>query len=254
MTKSRDTVTIVEKLRPVTTVDDQWPASARDAALERLLIVATDTPPEPPRRSGRRRVLITAAVTAGLVTSGAGIAAAGGLLPDSFTGPLSFWVTETDGAVDAQTARRVAQTPGPDGRVLSVWSGKAKDGTTCIAPLFEPPGDLDRPAPRDFELAGGQCGHTDPRTESFGNGGGSADRRGIHMMWVTSGKAVRAELRLPDGTVRPALPAEGFFFFWYLANENVDPPVLVGYDANGNLIAETPLPNLITRVRTRIGG
>lgn len=240
---SDDTMTILEKLRPVTTVDDHWPAVARAAALERLL-VAADTPAPPPRRSHRRRVLVTAALAVGLVTSAGGIAAAGGLLPESFTGPLSFWTSETDGAIDVQTARRVGQAPGPDGKVLSVWAAKGPDGTTCIAPMFEPPGDIDRPAPADFQLAGGQCAK--PGLGSFGDGGGSADDKGTHTKWADAGNAVRAELRFSDGSVRPALYAEGMFFFWYLANDDVDPPTLVGYDAAGNVVAERPQPNLLT--------
>lgn len=253
MTNHRDVVTVVEKLRPVTTVEDRWPASARHAALERLLIAAADSSPEPSRPSRGRRVLLTTGLTVALVSSGAGIAAATGHLPESFTRSLSFWATETDGTVDVQTARRVAQAPGPDGKVLSVWSAKGRDGRTCIAPLFEAPGALDRPAPANFTLAGGQCANANPRPEPFGNGGGSADDRGIHTMWVTAGNAVRGELRLSDGTVRPALYAEGMFFIWYLASENVDPPVLVGYDAAGNVVAEDPQPNLTTRVPSRPG-
>jgi hypothetical protein len=254
MTNNGDKMTILEKLKPVTTVDDQWPAPARDAALEQLLIAAADNRPQSRRRSRKRRILVTAALTAVLVSSGAGIAAAGGLLPDSFTKPLSFWTTETGGAVDVQTARRVAQGPGPDGKVLSVWSAKSQDGTTCIAPMFEPPGDLDRPAPTDFKLAGGQCAPADLPPQSFGDGGGSMDRRGIHTMWAAAGNATRAELRLPDGTVRPAVQAEGLFFFWYLATETVDPPTLVGYDAAGKVVAEHALPNMSTPERTGIGG
>lgn len=250
MNNHRDPIAVVEKLRPVTTVDTHWPVEARDAALHRLLATADS----PPRRSRRRRVLLTAALTAGLVASGAGVAGAAGLLPESFTKPLSFWTTETGGAVDVQTARRVAQAPGPDGKVLSVWSAKGKNGATCIAPLFEPPGDLDRPAPTNFTLAGGQCTSANPRTEPFGNGGGSADARGIHTMWATVGNAVRAELRFADGTVRPVLEAEGLFFFWYLADAHVDPPTLVGFDAAGNVVAQRQLPNLSRSGQTRTGG
>jgi hypothetical protein len=246
MTTERD-ITILEKLRPVTTVDEQWPAAARDAALERLLQAAATGPPPPPRRSRKRRLLLTGALTAGLLASGAGIATAGGLLPDSFTGPLSFWAKETGGAVDVQTARRVAQAPGPDGAVLTVWSARSEDGTVCIAPMFEPPGPLDRPAPTDFRLVGGQCekpGGKPGEPEAFGGGGGSATDDGIHTMWAAAGGAARAELRLSDGTVRPALAAEGKFFFWYLADENVDPPTLLGYDGAGNVVEEHPLPDL----------
>lgn len=34
-------------------------------------------------------------------------------------------------------------------------------------------------------------------------------------------------------TARPALLAEGQFFYWYLANDRVDLPTLVGYDIAG---------------------
>ena len=50
------------------------------------------------------------------------------------------------------------------------------------------------------------------------------------------------------------LLAEGMFFFWYVANEAVDPPVLIGYDAAGNVVAERAQPNLTTSVPTRTGG
>lgn len=241
---TRDMITTVEKLRPVSTVDDCWPAAARDAALERVLSIVDDERPEPARRPGRRRLALTAALAAGLVASGTGVAAAAGLLPESFTRPLSFWTTETNGAVDVQTARRVAQTPGPDGTVLSVWSATGQDGTTCIAPLLEPPGDLDRPAPTSFTPAGGQCAQADPGAAPLSDLSGSTDDRALHTMWAAAGNAARAELRLPDGTVRPAVRAEGMFFFWYAAGEGLAPPVLVGYDAAGNVVAERSLPDL----------
>ncbi|AVT33662.1 hypothetical protein C6361_34185 [Plantactinospora sp. BC1] len=111
------------------------------------------------------------------------------------------------------------------------------------------PGPLDRPAPADFRLAGGSCERKSDRDGGSGSGpfhstGGSADDRGIHTMWAAAGGAARAELRLADGTTRSALLAEGQFFFWYLADERVDPPTLVGYDAAGRAVAEHPLPDL----------
>ena len=153
------------------------------------------------------------------------------------------------GAVAELASWLMAQAPGPDGTVLSVWSARSEDGTACIAPMFEPPGPLDRPAPTDFRLAGGTCERKSDRDRGSGSGpfhstGGSANDRGIHTMWAAAGGAARAELRLADGTTRPALLAEGQFFFWYLANERVDPPTLVGYDAAGRVVAEHPLPDL----------
>jgi hypothetical protein len=240
MSKEQD---ILEKLRPVTAVDQQWPVDARPAALERLLLEAAAAPAPAPRRPGRRRLLLTAAFTTGIVAAGAGVATASGLLPDSFTGPLSFWASETGGAVDVQTARRVAQGPGPDGMVLSVWSGRGADGTFCVSPMFEAPGPIDRPAPTDFRLAGGQCNPADLRQQSFGDLGGSSTPDGLYTTWASAGHAVRADLRLADGSVRPALVAEGMFFFWYRTEAGVALPTLVGYDAAGKKVGERQMPD-----------
>jgi hypothetical protein len=239
---------ILESLRPASTVDETWPVSDREAALSRVL--ASSVPALPVRPRGRR-VLLTSVVAATLLATGAGVATASGVLPESFTQELSFWTSETKGGVDVDTARRVAQAPGPDGTVLTVWAATGTNGTTCISPMFEAPGALDRPAPASVRSAGGQCTPTDTR-ETFGDLGGSTDDRGIHTMWGGAGEATRAELRLPDGTVRPALYAEGMYFFWYLANDTVDSPILVGYDASGKVILERRLPNLVTN--SHLGG
>jgi hypothetical protein len=166
---------------------------------------------------------------------------AAGLLPKAFTGSLAFWTSETQGRVDVHNARRVAQGPGPDGTVLSVWSARSADGTTCIAPMFEAPGPLDRPAPADFQPAGGQCHPTVP-AEPFGNLGASSDERGIFTVWVTAGDAARADVVFADGTARAALPAQGMFFLWYATGPLDRAPVLLGYDAAGRVVGEIPLP------------
>lgn len=229
---TRDPMELLERLRPTSAVHRHWPG---------------DTPPPARpaqvRRARTRRLLVTAALTAALIGAGTGVAGAAGLLPESLTGPLRFWSSETGGDVDPGTARRVAQTPGPDGTVLSVWSARDARGATCVAPMFETPGPLDRPAPTDFRLAGGQCTPALP-AEPFGNLGGSADEHGVHTMWVTAGDAVRAELRAPDGTTRPVLRAEGMFFLWYAADARTGPPALVGYDAAGDVVGRHPMPHL----------
>ena len=234
MSTDRDPMTVLAALRPVSVVERHWPG---------------DTPPPhlpvAPRRPRRtRRILVTAALTTALIGAGTGIAGAAGVLPDSFTGSLSFWTGDTHGRVDVQDARRVAQEPGPDGTVLSVWSARGTDGTVCVAPLFEAPGPLDRPAPTGFHLAGGQCAAPAPG-EPFGNLGGSADEHGVHTMWATAGHALRAELRFPDGTARPALRAAGMFFVWYVTDARTAPPVLVGLDAAGRVVGRSPLPRLV---------
>jgi hypothetical protein len=222
-----DPLDTLRKLKPVATVDP--------AALDRLLAATAATPPRRPRRT-------RLAVTAALLASGVAVAGATGMLPRSFTETLSFWQSETGGAVTAGNARRLAQQPGPDGQVLSVWSATGSDGTTCVSALYEPPGPLDRPAPADFHSAGGQCSPAAP--EPFGNLGGSATEAGVHTMWATAGPAVRAELHLPDGSRRPAVPAAGFFFCWYAAGPGAGTPLLVGYDAGGQVVGTEQMPNL----------
>jgi hypothetical protein len=242
MTDHLDPTAVLEKLRPVTAVDDDWPASARDAALARLL--ASGDPSAAPRRPRRRRILLTATLTAGLVASGAGVAAAGGLLPESFAQNLSFWTSETAGRMDVQTARRVAQTPGPDGRVLSVWSARSGDGAVCVSAVFESPGPLDRPAPANFRSGGGSCLPPHDTWGPFGSGGGTVEGNGIHIMSAADGGAVRGELRLADGSVSPVAHAAGMFFYWYRAGGGVTPPTLVGYDAAGKVLGEQAQPDL----------
>lgn len=222
---------ILENLRPTSTVDKAWPASDREAALERVL--ASSAPPlaAPSRR--RRRVLLTTAVTAALLATGAGVATANGVLPESFTNEISFWASETKGGVDVDNARRVAQGPGPDGKVLTIWAATGADGTTCVSPMYEEPGDLDRPAPANVPITGGTCTQ-DTRKEPFGTFGGSKNEQGIQTWFGSDGGVARAELRLADGTVRPAIHAAGMIFFWYREDDSVAQPVIVGYDAAGH--------------------
>jgi hypothetical protein len=128
-------------------------------------------------------------LTAVLVGSGVGVAAAGGVLPESFTRSFSFWTSETHGAVEVQKARRVAQTPGPNADVLSLWVATGKNGTTCISLLYESPGDLDRPAPKQARSAGGECPTAEQQASgTFGNLGGSAEDSGIHTMCGADGQ------------------------------------------------------------------
>lgn len=244
MKRDHDMMSTLEKLRPTTTVEAGWPAPAREATLDRVLAATASPAMASPRPRRGRRVLVTAALALGLVASGVGVAGAAGVLPESFTQELSFWASETKGGVDAQNARRVAQTPGPDGTVLSLWAATGADGTTCLSALFEPPGALDRPAPTDFRGTGGQCIRPQDRERGlhFGDGGGSSTPSGVHTWIVAAGDAVRAELRLANGATRPVPGAEGMFFFWYLADEHTDPPMLVGYDAAGRAMERPTLP------------
>lgn len=253
MSAEPDRMTTLEKLKPLTVVETAWPPSVRDAAFERVLSGAAKEIPVPPRR----RLLIAAAVTVILIASGVGVAAAGGLLPETFTRELAFWTSETQGGVDIQKAQRVAQGPGPDGSVLSVWAATGKDGTTCVSPMFEMPGELDRPAPKNPHLLGGQCATPVQQQQDGGFGGvsgGGPDKRGIAVMWGPMGRAVRGELHLSDGSVRPAISAERNFFFWYLADDHAEPPVLIGYDSAGRVVGRAQIPDLVTRPTMAVSG
>lgn len=83
-----------------------------------------------------------------------------------------------------------------------------------------------------------------PVRVAFAFVGGSSDDEGIHIMMASAGPAVGAELRLPDGTTRPPVYAEGMFFVWYLANDTIEPPNLVGYDSAGQVVVDVPMPKL----------
>lgn len=234
MNRLTDPMDTLVRLRPASTVDTLWPEPRRVTTLERVM---SDQP-----APARRRRLAVAVLAGGLVLAGVGAAATGGVLQRA----LSFWATETGGGVDAASARRVAQGPGPGGLVLSVWAAEGSDGTLCVSPLFEAPGDLARPAPADFALAGGECAPAAVRDEPFGSSlGGSADAHGVHTMWGPAGAAARADVRLPDGTVRPAVVAMGMFFCWYEVDRAAAAPSLIGYDAGGGVVGEAPLPNLV---------
>ncbi|MEV6306356.1 hypothetical protein AB0M02_43580 [Actinoplanes sp. NPDC051861] len=230
MNTTDDPIDVLRRLKPAPALDP--------AALDRLLAEAAHTPP------AKRRATTKIALTAGLLVSGVAVAGATGMLPHAFTDSLSFWHSETRGGVSAGNGHRVAQQPGPGGRVLTVWSATAADGTTCVSALYETAGPLDRPAPADFHSAGGQCTPATGPAEPFGNTGGSSEPDGVHTMWVSAGDAVTAELKLADGTTRPALAAAGLFFCWYTAGPSDEPPVLVGHDKRGRKTGSIPMPNL----------
>jgi hypothetical protein len=243
MTSDNDVMTTLAKLRPTTAVE----TSLREASLERVLAVAHRPPVV-----RRRRALIGTVLAAVLVPAAVGAAAAGGVLPRSFTEQLSFWSYETKGEVDADNARRAAQMPGPDGSVLSFWTATGQDGTRCLSLLLEAPGELTRPAPASFDPGAGTCLPTSAPAGTFGDVSGSVTAQHIHLMFGSAGDAARAELRLTDGSVRPVALAEGQFFYWYLADRQVDSPTLVGYDAAGREVGTRRLPNLVAQ--THLGG
>jgi hypothetical protein len=246
MPPDQDAVDTLARLRPVTVVENVWPAPARDAAFERVMQAAR-TPSRTSRnpRSSRWRLALAVVVTALLVGSGVSIAAAGGILPESFGHAFSFWKSETHGAVAARNARRVGQIPGPGREVLSLWVAAGKNGATCLSLLYEPPGPLGRPAPGRARSVGGECATARQREgRTFGGLSASSPDSRLYAMWGPMGEAARVELRLDDGSVRPAGSAAGYFFFWFRTDREPAPALVVGYDDAGQVVGRQAVPRL----------
>lgn len=237
MSTARDPVTILSALRPRTTVDEVWPSAARDATLERVLLERTSGATPAPARSPSpiRRLLVGGLAGVAVLAGGLGVAGAAGALPQSFVDSFAFWAE--DRGVDLATAERVATAPGPDGLVFTVvrMTG-GPDGTVCVTPMFETAGSLSGPVPSVFDDGGGSCGPV--RTpEPFGSNQGVNASEDTHVYWVAAGTAVRAELRLPDGSVYPAVRVDDGFYGWFPTG-SAGEPVLTGYGDDGTVVGE----------------
>lgn len=241
MTASRDPLVTLTALRPRTTVDKAWPAVNRTATYEGITATTRSVTEATPKRRRTPR-LVAIALLAGLgVPAGIGAANAAGLLPDAFIRNYASWRQDT--GVDPATATRVATAPGPDGTVFTVWTAKAPNGTVCIAPLFETATSAKAPQPSAFEANGSTCQPAE-RHQSFGVSSGiNADDKN-HTYQVSAGDTARAELRLHDGTVLPAIRVENNYLGWYPTAHGQKPPVLTAYDLAGNVIGRLQLKYL----------
>lgn len=243
MSTSEDTMTTLSALRPHASVDDAWPPDARSAAFERLLTDCRAVSSAPPvrQRSLVRRVAIGGIATGVAFSTGFGVAAATGVLPHDFANTFAFWADE-DG-VDLSTAERVATVPGPGDllfTVVAMFGGP--DDTVCVAPMFETPESASGPVPSVFDGGGGSC-MPEPSTESFGTNQGVLASADETIYWVPAGDAVRAELRLPDGSSYPTIFVEGNFYGWFPTN-SVGNPVLTGYAPDGSAVGEASIGRL----------
>ncbi|TYP81256.1 hypothetical protein [Blastococcus xanthinilyticus] len=240
MSAHRNSLDTLSALRPRTSVTAAWPPAVRDAALERVLL-DRGTPAAPVRSRFRlRRLAVGGLATGAVLTGGLGVAAGAGVLPQDFVDTFAFWAE--DSGVDLSTAERNATAPGPDGLLFSVVTMSGPDGTVCVAPLFETPESASGPVPSVFEDGGGSCG-PEPSTEAFGsNAAVNADDE-AHIYWVPAGRAVRAELTLPDGSGYPAVLVHGGFHGWFPTASEGD-PVLTGYAADGSVVGQVGIPRL----------
>lgn len=244
MSTDRHIMRTLAALRPRTTVDDAWPSAAREAAYERILTEREMSGPVPPlrQRSSARRIAAGGIATGVVFSAGLGVAGATGVLPEKFFDTFAFWAEE-DG-VDLATAERVATVPGPDGLLFTVVSMTGgPDDTVCIAPMFETPESASGPVPSAFDGGGGTCGPASS-TEPFGSNQGVGADADEHMYSAPAGEAVRAELRLPDGSVYPAVLADGWFYGWFPTDSAGD-PVLTGYAADGSVVGEMTITRLL---------
>jgi hypothetical protein len=258
-----DALATLTALRPDTRRMQGW--SAQEQAATRERIMATDATLEDAAHraarpvlpvAGRRKHAAAVALGALVVVSGAGAAAAGGLVPQAFVDAFTHWRTwPGDHRVDPATAVRIATAPGPDGTVFTLVAAHADDDPDhqCLVTLYETQQSTRQPGPAVFQdVSGNWCqdGSTD---EPFGAttavdvaSGAGYSRVGVTgdtWVWSTStGSAASARLRTTDGQTYPVLTYEGRFFGWFPAPEDgQDRPVLTGYDADGTPIGQTSL-------------
>lgn len=200
---------------------------------------------QPAARSRRRRRLLAAALAGGLVavpTAAVAISALPGTPADVF----AYWRTDSAVRVDPASATRAGTAPGPEGSTLTVLRARTDD-RTCLAAIFETARSAASNAPVAFQENGSTCWSGTVKPEPFGVAGaavtgtdGAGEVRAFHVL---AGDAARAELRLADGTIRPALLVEGYFFGWFTSDEPAD-PVLFGYGADGSGLGEVVIQAL----------
>jgi hypothetical protein len=191
---------------------------------------------KPARTRRRRRVL-----AASLIASGALCFSTAALAFDAVPGRVEdvFSHLRNDPMipVDVDAVERAATGPGPDGTRFSVLRVGNAQGWTCLGPGFESAASAASPVPTDFDRNGNLCLPSGYRSGPFGGATGTIaeredDRYPTYMS--EAGAAVRAELRLPDGTIQRALLVDGYFWGWY--PRTAGGLTLVGYDAEGGIV------------------
>ncbi|MDX6215247.1 MAG: hypothetical protein QOG99_831 [Frankiales bacterium] len=197
----------------------------------------TTPPMSAPPRTARRRIAAAGALCLGMVGTGVGVAAANGQhLPCMYVfcdnGKTAY-------SAIPGTEQHLLVTDGPFHRPLELWFASATHHGWCVA--IRAPA---RAAAELFEYGGG-CGGPVGGGDwnRFGGAfvagsGGPADNA---VFAVHVPHAAAAVIRLGDGSTRTAALADDWSSGWFTGKEWAGYPVLVGYDAHGQVIGQVAL-------------
>jgi hypothetical protein len=224
-----------------------------------------------PRRALRRRRIVVTATTTFIVLGG-GLSIAAGLPVLPHVGVMQkFGWSRTPSATytDPTVGRLILTITGPDGQPMKLWYTELSDDRYCVALVrsgLEPPSPSRDSSGRIVPVpaAGGSCGIKDETT--FGgegvwiSSGSTADPRAVtppvrpvepYEVLATNSPtafamrvpgAISARVAFRDGTRTDPLPIEqGWTAGWITDSQTQQDPKLVGYDAQGNVIGQTPL-------------
>lgn len=182
---------------------------------------AADTRPD-------RRKRRTAAILIVALIPVTGALAAGEYLPRSLDQAFSF---PDDRGSGPAALERIGTVPGPAGQRFELWTRPGESGYPCFLSALVPDDQPeDRPA-KQVTTSGGFCSDADGASRPFGGDGGGSDKTFLY----NAGTAVRAEVRLADGTRLPAVVAGGQVAGWTPPDRRSD-AVLIGYDAAGKIL------------------
>ena len=230
----KPTSDVLESLRP-----DPLPLDPAWSQRTLTAITQSHDPAPEPVHGKRRRLAVVALAATFISVTGAGAAAAGGLMPQPFVDAFSFWKTIPVDAhpVDPATAERVATAKGPHGTVFSVLSTGHGQRFACRTGLIETAKSAAGPGPSSFtDVTSNFCSDA-PSSATFGSVDINYQQIAAGFI-VSAGTAVRAEVHTKDGRELPALLVEGDFWGWFPASEH---PTLVGYAADGSVIGRLRL-------------
>ena len=165
-------------------------------------------------------------------------ASAAGLIP---AGALSAFPDNAGSSdherMDLSTAKLVVSIPGPPGQRLDVWVAHGAHGYHCVSFVFTPlAATTGRAVPSLGDFAGDSCGPPPKHGDVFNSSSGGAGANGESHYALTAGAAVRADVRLPDGSVVPATTGNGWIAGWFPPGLDTAGAVLTGYAADGSIV------------------
>jgi hypothetical protein len=218
------------------------PVRDRVVPYDEVLLSEILAGPRPaPSKRRRRRVVVATWLSVVLVpVAGLGVAAEAGLVPSAVRQAFP-WVGHTWGArlprVDLSTAVRVISEPGPEGRRFEVWVAKDRAGNVCVTRTFVgPPATAPSDQIRLRPNQGGTCGPDGPGA-TLGGSCGPVWGPGFYTSFSCAARgAVRAEVRLPDGTTLPVAIGSGWMGGWLPLGVDPTQTVLTSFAANGTVI------------------